>query len=340
MAYNLKLSIYNFSLYRIINTLQRQQKGRLVTQYKHEAEPTLFSEVAKSINVNVNRDRYLTTVFGALLNYFNDRFMLSTDGTRAVSITQSPAPRPFGTSYKIDGLFKGGETGIVKNVYDQGNASNSTKSISSTDVPAVHYYYKLWIPYDGEDGILMIQSYTNMGCTVTFREQMESFFISLGYKPLWNTMVPTGVMEDYLNRSFINGIKITYNIENRNNAQGGIFIPDGSQKETWLSNLSISFRELLRLENGKQQLESHLTTVISDYDPERDTAKVYYTNEKGQKAHASIRELEDILPNIILPEELKSEGTDEPELNAISEYTDGILDNIKQQIGYATDELV
>ena len=98
MAYNLKLNIYNFSLYRITATNRRQQRGRTVIQYRQEDEATPFEEFARSINTNVNRDSYLAVVFGALLNYFNNCFLLNTDRTKAVSITQDPQPRPFGTS--------------------------------------------------------------------------------------------------------------------------------------------------------------------------------------------------------------------------------------------------
>lgn len=339
MAYNLKLNIYNFSLYRITATNRRQQRGRTVIQYWHEDEATPFEEFARSINPNVNRDSYLAVVFGALLNYFNNCFLLNSEGTNAVSITQDPQPRPFGTTYKIDGMFKGGDTGINRRVYQQGNATNTTKTIAKTDVPAVHYYYKLWIPYDGEDGVLMIQSFTKMSCTATFREQMENFFISLGYKPSWNTMIPTGIMEDYLNRSFINGIRITYNTENRNNYQGAFASMRIAKKEGWLRNLSISFRELLQVDNYQQELEEHVMECI-DYNPERDSARVFYTDENGHKANASIRNIEEILPSILLPDSLRKTGTDEPDLLAISNYTDGILDRIKQQIGYTPRELV
>lgn len=338
MAYNLKLNIYNFSLYHITATNRRQQRGRTVIQYWHEDEATPFVEFARSINPNVNRDCYLAVVFGALLNYFNNCFLLNTDGTKAVSITQDPQPRPFGTSYIIDGMFKGGETGLDMNVYQQGNATNSIKTIARTDVPAVHYYYKLWIPYDGEDGILMIQSYTDRGCTATFREQIEGFFISQGYKPSWNTMIPTGIMEEYLNRSFINGIRVTYNIEQRNDYQGVFTSMRMAKKEGWLRNLSISFRELLQLDDYQQQLEDQLMTCI-DYNPERDNARVFYTDENGHKANASIREIEEILPSIILPDALKRQGTEEPDLVAISEHTDGILERIKRQIGYTPNEM-
>lgn len=340
MGYNLKLNIYRFSLYRIANVIQRQQRGRTVIQYKHDNIAIPFRDFARSLNANVNRDSYLAVVFGALLNYFGNSFRLNTDNTKAVSITPDLPPRPFGTTYKIDGMFKGGETGISRHVYQQGDASNSMATISNSDIPAIHYYYKLWIPYDSDDGILMIQSYTDMGCTSTFKEQMEGFFISYGYKTLWNAMIPTGIMEEYLNRSFINGIRITYGTEPRAGAQGLFASMQLAKKESWLRNLNISFQELLRLPNYQQELQNQLMECINDYNPETDHARVFYTDENKRRANASIGELRDILPSIILPDELKRQGAEVPELDAIATYTDGILERIQRQMGYQVDELV
>lgn len=338
MAYQLKLNIYNFSLYRITDTIQRQQRGRQVTIYKHESDATQFYNFGRSINANVNRDNYLTIIFQALLNHFSNRFLLNAEGTRAVSITDNPGPRPFGTSFKIDGLFKGGETGIGRNVYQQGDAQQTTMTIGRTDVPAVYYYYKLWIPYDGEDGILMVQGYTDMGCTATFREQIEGFFISCGYKPSWNSMIPSGIMNEYLNRSFINSIRVSYDVVPREDANGVFASMRLAKKESWLRNMSISFQELFGLRDYQRQLENRLIEYVG-FNPERDTARVFYTDENGRKANASIGEIENILPNIILPNDLKREGTEEPDLNLISDYTDGILEQIKHEIGYSVDEL-
>ncbi len=336
MAYQLKLNIYNFSLYHITETIQRRQRGRVVTIYRHESEATPFGDFGRSINAQVNRDNYLTVVFQALRNHFSNRFLLNADGTRAVSITDNP--RPFGTSYKIDGLFKGGETGIGRNVYHQGDAQQHTMTITRTDVPAVQYYYKLWMPYDAEDGILMIQSYTDMGCTAAFRDQIEEFFISCGYKPSWNGMIPSGIMEEYLNRSFIRSIKVSYDVVPREDATGVFTSMRLARKESWLHNLSISFQDLMQTRDYRQQLERKLIEYV-DFNPERDSARVFYTDENGRKANASINEIENILPNIVLPNDLKRVGTEEPDLNSISDYTDGILERIKQEIGYSATEL-
>ena len=79
---------------------------------------------------------------------------------------------------------------------------------------------------------------------------------------------------------------------------------------------------------------------INDYNPETDHARVFYTDENKRRANASIGELRDILPSIILPDELKRQGAEVPELDAIATYTDGILERIQRQMGYQVDELV
>ena len=337
MAYTLKLNIYNFSLYRIISSGQRQQRGRVVITYRTEDTASGFSDFIRSINPNANRDTFVQILFTELTNFFNNRFLTNLEGTRAVSITQEPQPRLYSLGYKIDGMFKGGETGIGRYVYDQSNAVNSNKRIESSDVPAVSYYYKIWMPYDAEDGILMVQSYTAMGCVSTFRDQLESFFISHGFKPRWNAIVPDGVMDTYLRNSVIDEIKIIYAVEQRE-AQGVFSSMRLAKKETLIKNLSIPFRQLLQLDNYQQELERHIMEFV-DYDAVHDMAKVFYTDENGRKASASMADLHDILPSIILPDNLKVDGTEEPDLNEIASYTDGILENIKHQIGYTVDEL-
>ena len=40
MAYTLKLNIYNFSLYRITNTIERHVRGEVRIKYETEADAT------------------------------------------------------------------------------------------------------------------------------------------------------------------------------------------------------------------------------------------------------------------------------------------------------------
>ncbi len=338
MAYTLKLNVYKFSLYRITKTIERQMRGDIRIKYETESNAISFNAFAKSIDSIVTRDSYLPIVFQSIVTFFDSRFRVNALGTKAVSITTPPKPSYNTLGYVINGMFKGGDTGIGKIVYSQQNAIQPGTRISNTDVPVNNYYYKLWIPYDGEDGVLMIQSYTDMGCTVAFRDQIEEFFISKGFHPNWNTMIPSGFIGQYLNRSFINQIKVVYTTEQKR--EQGVFASLTSvKKEGWLKNINIPLGQLFVLPNYKQKLQNKIMEFI-DYDQNHDMVKVFYVDETGKKASASIDSLEKVLPSIILPDELKCYDTDEPNFEEISRYTEGILDEIKRQIGYTIDELV
>ena len=332
MAYTLKLNIYNFSLYHIVGEDRRIVRGEERIKYLLEDDAVLFPDFVRTWQLNVDRNSFLPLIFQAMVTFFDSRFKVNVEGTKAVSITEDPQPRIALLSYTIDGLFKGGDTGIGRTIYDQQNATQPGTRIQRTDVPVNNYYYKLWMPYDGEDGILMIQSYTDMGCTATFRDQIEAFFISKGFKPKWNNMIPSSFIDQYLSRSFINEIKIVYQTEARD--VDGIFSSmRQARKESWLKTLSIPLRRLLQLDNYEEQLQEQIMETV-DYNPERDLAKVFYEDENGKKASASINDLESIFPNIILPDELKNADTDEPDLEATAQFTDGLLEQIKTDIGY------
>ena len=338
MAYTLKLNIYNFSLYHITDMIESPMNGVIRTKYITEANATRFSQVAMTFNPNVDRDSYLSVLFQSIVSYFDSRFKTNDEGTKAVSITSEPRPTLTSLSYTLNGMFKGGDTGIGRTIYSQRNALQPGVRISNTDVPVNNFFYKLWMPYDGEDGILMIQSYTDMGCTSTFRDQIEKFFISAGFRPIWNTMIPSGVINQYLNRSFINEIKVVYASEQRQ--EQGIFASmNNVRKESRLKNLHISFRQLLGMNNYQQALKDKIMEFV-DYDQDHDMAKVFYVDENGKKASASINNIEDVLPSIILPDNLKDPVSDEPLLLEMSRYTNGILEQIKRQMNYTTDEML
>ena len=338
MAYTLKLNIYNFSLYRIINTIERHVRGEVRVKYETEADATPFNVFVESIDPIVNRDSFLPILFQSVVSFFDSRFKVNSEGTKAVSITTIPTPSYNTLGYVINGMFKGGDTGIGKNLYSQQNAIHPGTRITNTDVPANDFYYKLWMPFDGEDGILMIQSYTDMGCTATFRDQMEQYYISKGYFPRWNTMIPSGFIDQYLNRSFIKEIKIVYAQKQRQ--EEGVFASlSHVKRESRLTNIHIPFSQLFGLDNYRQRLQDKIVEFV-EYDQFHDLAKVFYVDENGKKASASINSLEDVLPSIILPDNLKNRETEEPILSEISRYTDGILEEIKRQIDYITDAIV
>ncbi len=332
MAYTLKLNIYQFHLYRIIGREEHRRGNDTITHYHAAETPSSFSEVARTIDPQITRDNYMQTIFSCVLAFFDNRFKVSTDGSKAISITNG-APPMFGTdSYTISGFFKGGETGIDRVVYTQNNATESEKSIDRNDVPANNFFYKLWIPYDSEDGILMIQSYTDEGCTATFKDQIEQFFLTLEFRAKWSSIIPRGMITRYLNRSIINMIKVVHARQRRE--AGGVFGSlQQATKVSVIKDFSIRMQDLFASYNYEDELKAQIENVVP-FDEENDLVKVFYRDENGKKAHAKISDLEKIMPSIILPDSLKDPDTFEPILEEINQFTDGILNEIKEQIDY------
>lgn len=80
MAYTLKLNIYNFSLYRITNTIERYVRGEIRKKYETEADATPFNSFLVNLDPIVNRDSYLPVLFQSVVDFFDSRFKINYEG--------------------------------------------------------------------------------------------------------------------------------------------------------------------------------------------------------------------------------------------------------------------
>lgn len=332
MAYTLKLNIFRFKLYKIINSFPRQMKGKVAMFYETETNAIVFGDFIKSIEPKAQRDDYMKFLFGKMLVHFDNKFRKTEDGNKAVAVTEQEYVGYGSKEYTVWGMFKGGETDIERKVYNRDNATKDVKLIEKGDVPSVNYFYKLWMPYDGEDGVLMIQSYTDMGCVASFKNQIEELFISLGCRPVWNRMIPKGFIEKYLKSSFIHQIRIEY--KQVKGVGEGVFASMKSvQKNTVLSKLSIHLKDLFKMKDYGAELSKQLASIV-EFNPQNDKVLVFYKDENGKEAHATMGNLEAAMPTIILPDYLKNRNSDMADPDEMNRYTDGMLKEIKEQIGY------
>jgi len=61
---------------------------------------------------------------------------------------------------------------------------------------------------------------------------------------------------------------------------------------------------------------------------------LFYKDNDGKRAHATLSHMEDILPNIILDDSLKDPITQTPKWNELHTFTNNLLDRIKSEISY------
>lgn len=333
MAYTLKLDMYYFSLKKITGTFERKTREGKWIGFHTEETPCLFQDFVNSLSLKEN-GKYMEVLLTDFINGFNASFKSNKDNTKAVSITTDLFHGVSKTEYTAWGVFKGGSTGINREIYKSDNATTLKGTIDDDNVTSLLYFYKLWLPQDSNVGILMVQSYTSMGCTALFKEQLEDYFISKGYKPYWNKCVPKSYIEKYLKDGYINEIRVVHSKRDYKKPLDPIFGPFiKATKKTIFNKFNIPLGDFLSMLNYKNVLISQIQAVDAEYDKSADMIKLFYTNN-GKKAHASLANIEDILPVITLDDSLKDEKTQQPVWEDLHKFTKGILDNLKLQISY------
>lgn len=339
MAYKLKLDIYQFSLYHILE--RRHLRNGAITQFRTEEQSVLFEDYARHIMPNVNEENYISTILQDLVHDFNNTFALNDSETQGVTITTSEYNGFNSHNNTFWGLFKGGTTGIRREIYDRDNAQDPTGEIRMDDISSVPYFFEIWMPLDSDDGYLFIQSYTSLTCATAFRNQLGKYFISKDYKPIWNKCIPRHYIDNYLRNSFIKGIRINYDKPIvPENAEEGITTPIRyAHRTTLLDQFAIPFERIRDVVGFKREIKDMLENIDIDVPEDEKNIKVIYTDGRGTSASASLNNIETILPNILLDEELLDQNTQLPKWNDLHTFLDGLLSEIKTEIGYTPQEI-
>ena len=110
------------------------------------------------------------------------------------------------------------------------------------------------------------------------------------------------------------------------------------QKNTELTRLSIALKDLFAVKDYDDELCKHLENIV-EFKPEDDKVVVFYKNENGKEAHATMGNLEEAMPTIILPDYLKDSKTDIAIPEEMDKFTDGMLKEIKEQLKYTPKKL-
>lgn len=339
MSYKLKLDVYQFSLHHI--TGKRNTRKGATTQFKSEATPVKFEIYAKDIMPQVNQNEYMKTILNDFIGNFDNTFALNDKGTQGVTITLTLQCSFNSVKNTIWGQYKGGTTGIQRDIFDKNQAQMPKDQISVDDVSSVPFFFQLWLPMDYKYGLLFVQSYTNLSCATSFRKELEKYFISKGYKPRWNKCIPADYVSQYLRNSCIKGLRIDYGkLSRQDNVDEGITTPIRfAKRSTLLDHFNIPFKNILHIDQFKQDMKNMLEEMKIDVPQDDNDLKVIYANDKGASATASLSNLESILPNILLSDELLNEDEQFPKWEQLHQFVDGMLEELKKEIGYIPQKL-
>lgn len=336
MGYTLKLDIYYFSLKKIKEETARQIRGEKILLYHTEKNECLLADFVKSLSIEeINDVNYMKMFLENFINGFNASFKSNKSNTQAMSITTDQFKGYDSNDYTVWGIFKGGPTDIEYDVYQSDNAIAPTSKIARDNVTSLYYFYKIWIPIDSNVGVLMVQSYTNTGCSTLFKEQLSNYFIANGYKAAFSKCIPKEYIEKFLKNGHINEIQVIHRKRNGNNPLNPVFNPFiHAKKRSIFSKFKISFEDFVSVVNYQNVLKSQIKAIDTDYDENIDKIKLFYVDSKGRKANATLAEIDSILPTITLDDTLKEVDSHLPKWYDLHQYTKGMLDDIKKQISY------
>lgn len=338
MGHTLKLDIYCFYFKRIIETHQHNIFKNRRIGYKTQNEYTVFNDFVRNLHIE-NNNNYMKLLLESFIKSFDSSFTKNEENTKAISLT-SNSHRGF-DSYKYTawGIFKGGTTGIIRDIYKSDNATTATGRIDEDNVSTLQYFYKIWMPKDSNMGILMVQSYTSAGCTVLFKEQFETYILKKGYRVYWSKCIPQYYIDKYFENGYINEIRIIRHQKNVASPLHPLFKSiTESNKKIIFSNLYVSLSHLFSINDYKKELISQIKAIDLSYDENRDLVKLFYQNG-DKRAHASLQDIENILPIITLDDSLKAKDSQLPDWDELHKFTDTLLEKIKKQIGYTPKEI-
>lgn len=330
MAHTLKLDIYCFSI--------REKRAP-------ESDIIVFGDffrtnfTDKEINpLLATKANLIAKFISEFTNSFKEKFVLNKDETKGIA-TDFMNPFPFDNI--IDGMINGGLTGIDQNVYDRDNPKEREDKIAKNKITALPYYFKIWTPFDGSIGVLMIQSYTDMGVNTLMLDQIKLFFGEKGYSIDKYKHVPEEYKESFKKSSKI--YKVTF-LKSRlsEDARKG-FNPVFAEKEGLKVRIEITgFEEsperFWKIFSNKKFIQSDLTALEMVNDDDYETI-ASYKDEYGHQSSAKVSKSLDILPTYFLSDDLKVDGSQYPDYDKIKRHTDLILSTVKKEIGYSPEDV-
>lgn len=330
MGHQLKLDIYCFSI-----------KERGVKDADHKIFGDFFREnyfIDEENPLKVKKDLLINRFIGGFIDSFHEQFILNKDETKGIA---TDFLKPYPSNNIIDGMINGGLTGIDQNVFDRKNPKESEDKIEKDKITALPYYFKIWTPFDGTVGVIMIQSYTDMGVNTLMLEQLKRYFADKNYSIEKYKHVPEEYRENFKKKSKI--YKVSLIKQGLSDKARESLNPVFTDQENLKVRIDITgfeetperFWELFR---KKKIVNADLAALEMVDDDDFETVATY-KDEFGHQSSARISKNLDILPTYFLNDTLKQYGTEYPDYELIKKHTNSILETVKKEIGYTPEDV-
>lgn len=321
-GYTLKLSIYTIAL-------RDSDKNDATFQSLHNAIAS-SNDKSKAELFGVVKDKFLKS--------FSDKFVLNYEKTKGIAIRQI---NTIPTMNIIDGMMIGGLTGIEQEVYKTSSSEERQDTITEDEVTALPYYFKIWMPYDSNLGVVMIQSYTETGVVSLVLAKIKDFFRSYNFSVLDSRFVDKEYKDHFKKHSIVDKLVLakTHLSSEARGALNQMFADfEGLKVEIKLTGFNVSIDEFWQQINRQKPLDVDLSEFEMGEKENYDVIATY-KDISGKQSQARLSKDFDITPTIILDATLKETDKEYPNYEKIQTHTNSILTKVKQEIGYEAVEV-
>lgn len=326
---NLELSVYTFVLKE---SNKRSSYFNLGEFYRKNFILQTDVEPIK-VKPKVLYNRFITEI----VKQFKNEFKLSQDGTKGFS---TGILKSHSNHNLIDGFINGGDRGRNHLIFKIKNSKTSTGGLGRDEVVSLPHYFKIWTPPNSEIGILMIQNYSGATINKLLIDFLKEFYGKYNTTFAESRFVPKEMQKQFIKKSVVKKIvfgkaKLSPKARNAFNYafsdQTGLRIKievtgfnDNAQVTSFLDNFSKSNKMIgVDLSDLEINTDKDVTTTL------------FYQNNEGKQAHARLDNKFQISPTIVLPSDLNKNH--KIDYDTIKTYTDGILEEIKKEIGYKSE---
>lgn len=328
MATKLRLEVHRITLEKLF----RDKKGG-----RDHYEKCHYSEILKTFDKK-DKAKAFGKFWDAFILYFNDEFKTNTDGDKAITTTKDSKLSVASERNIINGEISGGPTNREQSIFKRRNAKYKTGKVYDDDVVSSSFFIKMWMPYDYESGVLMIQSYSNANVSDLIRDHFRKFIQSKGYKVTVTSYLPKTIEDRRTMTS--NVVSVTYVKDKLSEGKRKLLNPLFAEYEDLkvkivISGFSTPVADFMKKFKKDGRV---LTTDIDALEMKKDEEQnvlTTYQDESGRRSVFKIDEsrLRDF-SYIYLPEEINLAGKNTYDFNEIVMHTDGILETIKEEMKY------
>ena len=305
----------------------------------------LFKRIRLKVEANEKADSYLL-LLEQFIKSFNGEFKKDKKNRKSFAPLVAEI-KCYSKKQIICGFFEGGTTGIEQTVKPNKNYEELGTSVGNDDVVGLPYYFQLWIPIDTNYCYLMIQSYTeiNTGIAGPFFEHFDHFLRDYAYScKSKEVRVPKPIVDLFIDHSVIVEMDILRDktsSTDRNKFNPSLVLCDKMKIRITLSGLRIPF-SIFRKSFHKDKKGNPFFIDLSAMgiiDPNDYIAQVkYHDSVTNKETKASLTDLLNIHPTIILPDEIKRKDSDYPDFDKIFVYCNEQLKILQLEDGYATTD--